>query len=254
MQAQFYIIIPARFESSRFPGKPLAKIANKPMIQHVYEKALQSGAYKVIIATDDVRIQKSAIDFGAEVCMTAPEHKSGTDRLAEVVRKLKLPPDTIIVNVQGDEPLIPPKIIQQTANDLAMHIDAEVATLCEPLEHAEQLFAPNIAKVVFDANRYALFFSRAPIPWDREHFPLAKDAVLPKYTYFRHLGIYAYRAGFLQKFVKWDMCPIEKLECLEQLRMLWNGVKIYVGEAHVPSMIGVDTPTDLAKVQSLFKE
>lgn len=251
--ATFKIIIPARFGSSRFPGKALAVIAGKPMIQHVYERSLQSGAARVIIATDHQRIQIAAEAFGAEVCMTSDKHKSGTDRLAEVVTKLNFSDDEIIVNVQGDEPLIPPTIIKQTANDLAEHVEVGVATLCEPLETAEQLFAPNIAKVVFDAQNYALFFSRAPIPWDRERFPLDRKTLLQKNVFFRHLGIYSYRVGFLKKFVTWNACKIEDLECLEQLRMLWHGAKIYVGIAQAASMIGVDTPQDLEKVKKLIK-
>lgn len=248
----FRIIIPARYNSSRFPGKALAEIAGKPMIQHVYTQALKSGAESVVIATDDARIEAAAKKFGAPVCMTSPDHESATDRLAEVATKLNYSPDTIIVNVQGDEPLMPPEIITQVATALAERPEVPMATLCEPIESVAQLLAPNIAKVVLDHNNFALFFSRAPIPWDRAKFPLAKDAVLPPQTYFRHIGIYAYRASFLQQFTQWQPCAIELLECLEQLRVLWYGAKIYVAIAKASSIIGVDTPEDLEKVKQYF--
>lgn len=249
---KFKVIIPARYESSRFPGKALADIAGKPMIQHVYERVLKSGANAVVLATDDDRIRIVAEKFGAQVCMTSTNHQSGTDRLAEAVKKLGYSDDEIIVNVQGDEPLIPPEIIQQTAIDLYEHQDADVATLCEPITTTEQLFASNIAKVAFDAKNYALYFTRAPIPWDRDNFPLEHNSFLPPHIYYRHLGIYCYRAGFLKKFVTWKPCDLELIEHLEQLRMLYKGAKVYVGIATAPSAIGVDTPADLEKVRALI--
>ena len=249
---KFRVVIPARYESSRFPGKSLAIIAGKPMIQHVYERALQSGAESVILATDDERIEVAARSFGAEVCMTSSSCRSGTDRIAEAVTTLGYGDDEIIVNVQGDEPLIPPAIISQVAAILENQKQADVGTLCEPLENSEQLFAPNIAKAVMDRNNFALFFSRAPIPWDRDNFPLEHNTFLPPHVYHRHLGIYSYRVGFLKKFVTWRECAIETLECLEQLRMLWHGAKIYLDVAYAPSSIGVDTPEDLEKVRAHF--
>lgn len=249
---KFRVVIPARYASTRFPGKALADINGKPMIQHVYEKALQSGAISVVIATDDERIRVQAQKFGANVCMTASTHQSGADRIAEAVTILGYGADEVIVNVQGDEPLIPPIIISQTAELLVSNSKADCATLCEPLEIADQLYAKNIAKVVLDANNFALYFSRAPIPWDRDNFPIPSDQVLPPKLYFRHLGIFCYRVSFLKKFVSWKPCAIELIECLEQLRMLWYGAKIYVGEAKDPSMVGVDTPEDLEKVLKIL--
>ena len=255
----FVVVIPARYDSTRLPGKPLADIHGKPMVQHVVEKALQSGADRVIVATDDERVQQAlapiAAAAGFEVCMTSPDHQSGTERLAEVCRHYGFAADTIIVNVQGDEPLIPPVIIRQVADNLAA-ASAPMATLSVPIRDAEEAFNPNAVKVVTDREGYALYFSRASIPWDRDRFA-ASDRVAGSREqigdhYQRHIGIYAYRAGFLKQFPQLSAAPIEQCESLEQLRVLWHGHRIAVHIApHAPAA-GVDTPEDLARVRALL--
>lgn len=249
----FHVIIPARYASTRFPGKPLAIIAGKPMLQHVYERALQSGADDVVIATDDDRIVELCKKINAPFCMTSEHHQSGTDRLAEAVTILNYADDAIVVNVQGDEPLIPPAIIQQTAVNLDCNKIADISTLCEPIKDIVQLNSPNIAKVVLDKHKYALYFSRAPIPWDRDNFPLATNSFSPLTGYNKHIGIFAYRVEFLKKFVTWKPAPLELVERLEQLRALYYGAKIYVDTVYNISAIGVDTEADLAKVRALVE-
>ncbi len=248
---RFTVVIPARFGSSRLPGKPLADIAGKPMIQHVYERARASRAETVIIATDDERIVRAAKDFDSEVCMTRPDHPSGTDRLQEVASAYGMPSDTIVVNVQGDEPLIPPSLINQVADDLCHAPLAGAATLCETITDSEQLFNPNIVKVVTDKDGYALYFSRAPMPWVRDTFSGPRPAVLPAASIFRrHIGIYAYRVSLLNQYVQWDSCPLESFEALEQLRLLWNKQKIHVSDTVETPPHGVDTPEDLERVRT----
>ncbi|WP_330926157.1 3-deoxy-manno-octulosonate cytidylyltransferase [Candidatus Sororendozoicomonas aggregata] len=251
----FTVIIPARFGSSRLPGKPLADIAGKPMIQHVYERALASRAEKVIIATDDERIVRVAKDFDSEVCMTRPDHPSGTDRLQEVASAYGMASDAIVVNVQGDEPFIPPSIINQVADNLARASLAGAATLCEAITDSEQLFNPNTVKVVTDKDGYALYFSRAAMPWARDAFAQSNEAALPNTGVFRrHIGIYAYRVGLLNRYVQWESCPLEDLEALEQLRLLWNKQKIHVSDAVETPPPGVDTPEDLERVRTWMEE
>lgn len=250
----FRVVIPVRYNSSRLPGKALLNIAGKPMIQHVYERAVASGAESVVIATDDERIKEAAEKFGATVCMTSPEHQSGSERLAETVVALGYQDDDIVVNVQGDEPLIPPAIISQVANDLIDHDNIKVATLCEPIKDSEDLFNPHVVKVTMNRRGYALYFSRAPIPWVRDKFPLKSDETLDMAEHYRHIGIYAYRVGFLQEYVGWEACPLEQLEALEQLRVLWNGGRIHVAVAKEKSPIGVDTEEDLEKVRRLMSK
>jgi 3-deoxy-manno-octulosonate cytidylyltransferase (CMP-KDO synthetase) len=249
----FVVIIPARYASTRLPGKPLADIHGKPMVQHVVEKALQSGADRVIVATDDVRVQQAlaavAQETGAEVCMTSPDHQSGTERLAEVCRHYGFASDTIIVNVQGDEPLIPPVIIRQVADNLAA-ATAPMATLSVPIVDAEEAFNPNAVKVVTDKDGYALYFSRASIPWDRDRFAQSHEQIGAHYQ--RHIGIYAYRAGFIQRYVDWVPSLLEQVEALEQLRVLWYGEKIHVAQALEAPPVGVDTQRDLDKVRALL--
>jgi 3-deoxy-manno-octulosonate cytidylyltransferase (CMP-KDO synthetase) len=250
----FTVVIPARYASTRLPAKPLKEIAGKPMIQHVYERARESLATKVIIATDDARIETAAKKFGAEVCMTSVNHTSGTDRLQEVVKKLGLADDEIVVNVQGDEPLIPAKVINQVAQNLAAMADASMATLSEPIHSLSDFRNPNIVKVVADTNGRALYFSRAPIPWPRDHFANAEVADLPAHFIAqRHIGIYAYRVGLLHKFVSWSPAPLEKIESLEQLRVIWNGRVIHVAEALVAVPGGVDTAEDLQRIKLLLE-
>lgn len=252
MSIAFTVVIPARYASSRLPGKPLQDIAGKPMVQHVWEQAKKSAASRVVIATDDARIVEACQAFGAEVLLTDPGHNSGTDRLAEVATQLQLTPDAIVVNVQGDEPLIPPAIIDQVAANLAAHPEAGIATLAEPIDSIETLFNPNAVKVSSDINGLALTFSRAPLPWARDALARSLDELPAGVPYRRHIGIYAYRAGFLHDFVAWGPCLLEDTECLEQLRALWHGVRIHVADALQSPPAGVDTPEDVERVRRLL--
>ncbi|MGG5215391.1 MULTISPECIES: 3-deoxy-manno-octulosonate cytidylyltransferase [Rahnella] len=245
----FIAIIPARFGSSRLPGKPLADINGKPMVVHVMERALESGAKRVIVATDHPDVAKAVEAAGGEVCLTRPDHESGTERLAEVIELCQFADDEIIVNVQGDEPLIPPVIIRQVADNLAKS-EAGMATLAVPIETAEEAFNPNAVKVVRDARGYALYFSRATIPWERERFAVSKETVGD--TFLRHIGIYAYRAGFIRQYVKWEPSQLEHIELLEQLRVLWYGEKIHVDVAKAIPSVGVDTAEDLERVRAIL--
>jgi len=249
---EFRVIIPARFASTRLPGKPLQDIAGKTMIQRVYEQARKSSAVDVIIATDDARIEQAARGFGAAVVMTSAQHESGTDRLQEVVSQLGLADDAIVVNVQGDEPLIPPKVIDQVAQNLAGS-DAGISTLSEVVDDAELVFDPNVVKVVSDINGYALYFSRAPIPWCRASYQAGRGELPTVMPVQRHIGIYGYRVGLLHAFVKWGPCPLEKTESLEQLRAMWHGVKIHVQAAVETPPAGVDTAEDLERVRRLLQ-
>ena len=241
----FLVVIPARYASSRLPGKPLADIGGKSMIERVYQQALQSGAGRVVVATDDQRVAAAVDAFGGEVCMTRADHNSGTERLAEVVSKLGLAADTVVVNVQGDEPFIPPLIIRQVAQNLAAQQKARMATLAVPLSDAAEIANPNIVKVVSDKDGYALYFSRSVIPYDRDGVTgndLAQH-------YRRHIGIYAYRAGFIQQYVSWPASTLEQIESLEQLRVLWHGEAIHVDTALQTPAVGVDTAEDLAQAR-----
>jgi 3-deoxy-manno-octulosonate cytidylyltransferase (CMP-KDO synthetase) len=250
----FYVVIPARYASTRLPAKPLKEIAGKPMIQHVYERACESAAAGVIIATDDERIESAAKSFGARVVMTSPDHNSGTDRLQEVTSKLGLLPTDIVVNVQGDEPLIPPAVINQVANNLATNNFASVATLSEPIHNLEDFRNPNIVKVVADQMGRALYFSRAPIPWPRDYFAQANVVDLPaQFPAQRHIGIYAYRIALLDRFVTWPQAQLEKIESLEQLRVLANGESIHIDEACTQVPGGVDTEADLLRIKALLE-
>jgi 3-deoxy-manno-octulosonate cytidylyltransferase (CMP-KDO synthetase) len=252
MSSAYTVVIPARYASSRLPGKPLQDIAGKPMIRHVWEQACRSGAQRVVVATDNKQILETCEDFGAEALLTRVEHNSGTDRLAEVAEKLGLPADAIVVNVQGDEPLIPPSVIDQVALNLAAHPEAAIATLAEPISDPHALFNPNVVKVLSDINGLALTFSRAPLPWARDEFAHDRDALPLAVPYRRHIGIYAYRAGFLADFVAWGPCWLENTECLEQLRALWNGKRIHVADAIEAPPAGVDTAEDLERVRKLL--
>jgi len=250
---RFTVVIPARYDSTRLPGKPLVDIAGKPMLQHVYERAQESGAENIIIATDDQRVAEAAAEFSAEVCMTSSEHSSGTERLSEVVTKLGLNNDEIVVNLQGDEPLMPPALIHQVAQNLAEHSQASVATLAEKIHTAAELFDPHAVKVISDQNGYAIYFSRAPIPWDRDAFSITTEKLPEQSLHFRHIGLYAYRAEFIQEYVGWPACELERMESLEQLRMLWHGHKIHVAEADESAVAGVDTEADLARARQVFR-
>jgi len=259
----FKVIIPARYQSTRLPGKPLLDIAGKPMIQRVYEAACRSDAQEVIIATDDQRISDACKKFDAKVCMTSKTHQSGTDRLHEVVQALGFSKEEVVVNVQGDEPLIAPSLINQVANNLLLCQWASIASLCEKITEIESVFNPNNVKVVFDVNNEALYFSRAPIPWQRDLIKYQAQSELKHvYTisqdginlenYFRHIGIYAYRTDFLHQFVKWLPAKMELLESLEQLRALANGHRIHIAEACEAVAPGVDTQADLEKIRKIF--
>ncbi|MCY1222150.1 3-deoxy-manno-octulosonate cytidylyltransferase [compost metagenome] len=252
MTQAFAVVIPARYASTRLPGKALQDIAGKPMVQHVWEQARRSAAQRVVVATDDARIVEACAAFGAEVLLTRADHNSGTDRLAEVANQLGLASDAIVVNVQGDEPLIPPAIIDQVAANLAAHPEAGIATLAEPIGDVQALFNPNVVKVVADLDGLALTFSRAPLPWARDAFAANRDQLPADVPYRRHIGIYAYRAGFLHDFVAWGPCWLENTECLEQLRALWHGVRIHVADALEAPPAGVDTQEDLERVRRLL--
>jgi len=245
----FRVIIPAHFDSKRLPGKALVDIGGKPMIQHVYERACESGAESVVIATNDERIRDAAATFDAPVCMTLPDHASGTERIAEAVVALDYEDDEIIVNLQGDDPLMPPAVIHQVAHDLTINEQVKVATICQSIKTAEELFNPDVVKVVSNKRGYAMYFSRAPIPWHRDRFP--DDKSPSKKQHFRHVGLYAYRVRYLQEYVESDPCPLEETERLEQLRVLWTGHRIHVGIAKKYVPIDVNSPEDLEKVREL---
>jgi 3-deoxy-manno-octulosonate cytidylyltransferase (CMP-KDO synthetase) len=244
----FKVVIPARYGSSRLPGKPLLDIAGKPLIRHVYERAQRSAAREILVATDDARIARVCEAFGADVVLTRADHRSGTDRIAEVIGVRRWPRDSILVNVQGDEPCMPPALIDQVAQDLAGHGSVGMATLAYPIADTETLFDPHVVKVVRDARGYALYFSRAPIPWHRDEF-LREHKPLPRGVRFlRHIGLYAYRADFLRRFVSWQPAPLEAAESLEQLRVLWHGEAIHVTQAAEEPGPGVDISSDVQRV------
>jgi 3-deoxy-manno-octulosonate cytidylyltransferase (CMP-KDO synthetase) len=247
MDTAFKVVIPARYASTRLPGKPLLKIAGRPMLQYVYEQAQQSGASDVIVATDDQRILDAATGFGATVCMTSTGHESGTERLAEVVELMVWDDRSVVVNVQGDEPLIPPALIRQVAEGLAGHPDTSVATLAYPIQDPEEVADPHVVKVVLDKAGYALYFSRAPIPCRRDGAS-GVDSVAA----LRHIGLYAYRAGFLRRYKDLEPSPLEEIEKLEQLRVLWHGLRIHVGMASEVPGHGVDTESDLDRVEKIL--
>lgn len=240
----FTVVIPARYASARLPGKPLLDIAGKAMLQRVYEQAKKSQASRIIIATDDARIETAAQGFGAEVCMTAAEHQSGTDRIQEVAATIGLHEDDVVVNVQGDEPLIPPEVINQVATNLREATLAGISTLCEVITNGDEIEDTNSVKVVTDKNDYALYFSRATIPW---------QANASAQNCFRHVGIYGYRVAVLNEFVTWPQSPLEVQEKLEQLRALYNGVKIHVALSKFSIPPGVDTESDINAVRNLIK-
>ena len=244
----FHIIIPARYASSRLPGKPLLDIGGKPMIRHVVECAGRSAAASVTVATDDARIEHAVTAFGGTAVMTSPHHRCGADRIAEAVDKLGFADHEIIVNVQGDEPDMPPALINQVAELLAHRQHAAIATASAPLDHCAQLADPSVVKVVTDRDGYALYFSRAAIPWMRDDAP-AGPANPAAGTLRRHLGIYAYRCDYLRRFSKRRACELEKQENLEQLRALWHGEKIACADAVEVPAPGIDTPADLERIR-----
>ncbi len=258
MQQNYNIVIPARYASSRLPGKPLLEIAAKTMLQHTYERACQSAAEKVIIATDDEKILNSASLYTNDVIMTSKHHQSGTDRLAEVVQQQSWDDDTIVVNVQGDEPLILSEHIQQVADLLASHPDAGISTLKYRIQTIDELFDPNVVKVVTDSKGYALYFSRAVIPWNRDEFAdtcqLKKLLLAQQIVYFRHIGLYAYRAKTLTTYQSLESIALEQAESLEQLRALYYGIRIIVGKTDKQPGHGVDVQADLAQVEKQLQQ
>lgn len=250
----FHVIVPARYASSRLPGKPLADIAGKPMIVHVLERAAASGAAEVWAAVDHPEVASAVRAHGFRAVMTSPTCACGTDRLAEAAVRLGWPENAVIVNVQGDEPLIDPALIRQTAACLHQHPEAAMATAAHPLHDPAQMFNPNVVKVVLDSAGRALYFSRAPIPWARDAWAAnaahSAPASLPQgLPVYRHIGLYAYRAGFLRRYPRLDAPAIEAFEALEQLRALWHGERIAVWVSDAPAMPGVDTPADLEAVR-----
>jgi 3-deoxy-manno-octulosonate cytidylyltransferase (CMP-KDO synthetase) len=252
----FKIIIPARFGSSRLPGKPLLTINDRPMILHVYQQALLTGigAENIVIATDNDEIYRVATDFGAQVVMTEKGHESGTDRLAEVVAKLNWNDADIVVNVQGDEPMIPTALIVQTAQLLEGDLSAGISTLGCPIHNLQDALNPNVVKIVCDQNMHAMYFSRAAIPFDRDgEIELSKDkAAIINTPYLRHIGMYGYRVETLKQITSLPMAAIEKIEKLEQLRALYHGIKIRVGVLEHTPVHGVDTKEDLERVRRAF--
>lgn len=244
----FKVVIPARYGSTRLPAKPLLEIAGKPLIRHVYERAEQSAANQVVVATDDARIADACAAFGADVTLTRNDHRSGSDRIAEVIEARGWPSDSILVNLQGDEPCMPPSLIDQVAHDLASHGSVGMATLAYPIQDGATLFDPHVVKVVTDAVGYALYFSRAPIPWHRDEFLEGQKSLPQGVQFLRHIGLYAYRAEFLERFVRWTPAPLELAESLEQLRVLWHGEGIHVTQAGQEPGPGVDTESDVQRV------
>lgn len=247
----FRVVIPARYASTRLPGKPLADIGGQPMVLRVVERALLAGAESVVVATDDIRVLEAVEAAGYQALMTSPHHQSGTERLVEIAETLNWADDTLVVNVQGDEPLIDPALIREAARQLMLHNDAVMATLAHPIHDHADFINPNVVKVVTDEAGYALYFSRAPIPWPREAFG-AQQAMPRELGALRHIGLYAYRAGFLRTYAGLISSPPERYEMLEQLRVLWHGYRISLGITPIAPAPGVDTPEDLARIRALF--
>jgi 3-deoxy-manno-octulosonate cytidylyltransferase (CMP-KDO synthetase) len=249
----FNVLIPARYASTRLPGKPLSDIGGKPMVVRVAERARRSGAHRVVVATDDERIRAAVAGHGIEVVMTRGDHPTGTDRLAEAAVALDLDDGAVVVNVQGDEPLLEPALIREVADKLTAHADAAIATACHRIEDATEAFNPNVVKVVLDRAGHALYFSRATIPWARDAFAAAH--VVPEgLPLYRHYGLYAYRVSFLRQYRTLEPAPIERFEALEQLRALWHGYRIVVVITRGTPAPGVDTPEDLDRVRSLHAD
>ncbi|VWX63112.1 3-deoxy-manno-octulosonate cytidylyltransferase [Burkholderiales bacterium 8X] len=253
MNPAFVVLVPARLASSRLPGKPLADIAGVPMVVRVARQAAKSGARRVVVAADDESIAEACRRHGVEAILTRTDHASGSDRLAEACELLALADDEIVVNVQGDEPLIDPDLIDAVARMLMGSPAAVMSTAVHPIDRAEDFSNPNIVKAVLDQSGHALYFSRAPIPWPRDAAAASGSAVLPPHAAaLRHIGIYGYRAGFLRTFPALPPAPIEACEALEQLRVLWHGLKIAVHVSALAPGPGVDTPADLERARSHF--
>lgn len=248
----FTVVIPARLASTRLPGKPLADIAGKPMVVHVADRARESGAQQVIVATDDRRIQEAVAKHGHEAVMTRADHASGTDRIAEIAIARGWPDDLVVVNVQGDEPRIPAALVRSVAEQLRDHVDAAIATACHRIHSTAEMFDPNAVKVVLDKQGYAAYFSRAPIPYARDAFKTGQAQLPRDLPVYRHLGLYAYRCAFLKIYSTLAPCAIEQFESLEQLRALWHGYRISVAVTDQAPDPGVDTAEDLEKMRRAF--
>jgi 3-deoxy-manno-octulosonate cytidylyltransferase (CMP-KDO synthetase) len=246
----FIVIIPARLASTRLPNKPLADLGGKPMVVRVAERAKASGAARIVVATDHADILAACAAHGVEACMTRADHPSGTDRIAEVARTLGLPDDAVVVNLQGDEPLIDPALLSACAARIGR--DVPMATCAHPLHDVQDAFNPNVVKVVLDKFGRALYFSRATIPWHRDAFAQSREQLPAGYVPLRHIGLYAYSNVFLQQYPQLAPSPLETIEALEQLRVLWHGVPIAVHVTDSAPAAGVDTPEDLARVRSYF--
>jgi 3-deoxy-manno-octulosonate cytidylyltransferase (CMP-KDO synthetase) len=246
----FVVIIPARLASTRLPNKPLADLGGKPMVVRVAERAQQSGAARIIVATDHADIAAACAAHGVEACMTRADHPSGTDRIAEVAHTLGLAPDAVVVNLQGDEPLIDPALLAACAARIAA--DVPMATCAHPLSDVQDAFNPNVVKVVLDKAGRALYFSRATIPWHRDGFAASREQLPAGYVPLRHIGLYAYSNAFLQRYPQLEVSPLESIEALEQLRVLWHGVPIAVHVTAEAPHAGVDTPADLERVRLFY--
>ena len=246
----FVVIIPARLASTRLPNKPLADLGGKPMVVRVAERAQQSGASRIIVATDHADIAAACAAHGVEACMTRSDHPSGTDRIAEVAHLLGLAPDTVVVNLQGDEPLIDPALLAACAARISA--DVPMATCAHPLSDVADAFNPNVVKVVLDKLGRALYFSRATIPWHRDGFAATRAQLPAGYVPLRHIGLYAYSNAFLQRYPQLEPSPLESIEALEQLRVLWHGVPIAVHVTAEAPHAGVDTPADLERVRLFY--
>jgi 3-deoxy-manno-octulosonate cytidylyltransferase (CMP-KDO synthetase) len=250
----FIAIIPARLASSRLPGKSLADLGGKPMVVRVAERARESGADEVYVATDHNGIAEAVEQAGFRAVMTRADHSTGTDRVAEVAERLGLDGKSVVVNVQGDEPLIEPALIRAVASLLADEPSASIATACHPIRDARELFDPNAVKVVLDGAGFARYFSRAPIPWARDAFASSTARLPEGLPCYRHIGVYAYRADFLCAFPKLAVSPLERVEALEQLRALWHGYAVAVTVREDAPLPGVDTPEDLERVRAVFAQ
>lgn len=249
----FHVVIPARYASQRLPAKPLADIAGKPMVVRVVERAQLSRAASVVVATDHADIAEAVRAHGHRAVLTREDHPSGTDRIAEVAALSGWGEDDIVVNVQGDEPLIEPELIRRVAHELSLDAEAAIATASHAISEAADFFNPNVVKVVCDGRNRALYFSRAPIPWARDAFARSRDELPPGLAAQRHIGLYAYRVGFLARYAELAPAPQEQLESLEQLRALWHGYRIRVATDVSAPAPGVDTPEDLERVRQFFQ-
>jgi 3-deoxy-manno-octulosonate cytidylyltransferase (CMP-KDO synthetase) len=254
---EFGVIIPARYASTRLPGKPLIDLGGKPMVVRVMEVAAAAGAAFAVVATDDERVAEAVTANGGEAILTSSEHETGTDRLAEVARRMRLDPEVVVVNLQGDEPSLPAELVTRVAHTLMQEPEASLSTLATALRERSELFDPNVVKVVLDQAGHALYFSRAPIPWLRGEFaaeePRDRKGALQEDLFLRHIGLYAYRVSTLLRLAQTRPTVLEQAERLEQLRALWLGMKIQVAVVAEPPAPGVDTPEDAARVQKLYQ-